>query len=1497
MGAATGTVVVRRAARRSAPPLPTGDLVIPTPPSLPPPPASRWSQIAMAVPMLTGTLATALLFAGRQGGTYSYVIGGVFGISSLGMLATSFGGGVAGRQKRADLAVARTDYLRQLRALRARVRQSARAQRTALTYRHPAPRDLWSTVDSFRLWERRPSDADFAVVRVGTGRQELATALVPPAANGSDEVEPISAAALQAFLATYAVVPDLPVSVALHSFPRVHVDGSPGGRALVRAMLAQLSVFHAPPDLIVAACVGADRWADWDYLKWLPHAGHPSRRDALGATRLVTGRVADLEALLGPLVAGRPRVATAPDGASLGTANVGAFGATPGGIGADSGFATPTSFATGGGFGTRGGFGGGFGSASEGAGLGVPGVATGGFDSGSSRSGGFVPGVIPGARVGSSVGVGPLGFASTANAAAAAIGEPTIVVVLDGGDPTGSEHLLSASGLAGVCVIDLDNAAPRLPSDTAIALTVDENGVLRAGDTEVGAADALSLAAAEALARQLSPRRLIGEAGTGGRSVSAAADQASTMLDVTLADLLDIGDPAKIDLATAWAPRPPRDRLRVPIGIGADGAPVVLDLKEAAQDGMGPHGLLIGATGAGKSELLRTLVLGLAATHDSETLNFVLIDFKGGATFASLDRLPHTAAVITNLADELVLVDRMTDALNGELVRRQNLLRQAGNLASLRDYERARAAGAPLPPLPVLLIVCDEFSELLSAKPEFIDLFVAIGRLGRSLGVHLLLASQRLEEGRLRGLDTHLSYRIGLRTFSAMESRTVLGVPDAYELPRAPGHGYLKFATDPLVRFRAAYVSGPYESTSGPLDPEVETHQPWQVLPFTVAPLTVPAPRAGDALDVVGSGGARTHDEADHQAHDEPTAGMFRVGAATGPSLLDLVADALHGAGTPAHQVWLPPLAEHAHLDELLGPVGTDQSRGLTVLDPARRGRLRVPVALIDRPFDQRRDPLFLELGSAAGHVAIVGGPQAGKSTTVRTLIASLALTHTPREVTCYCLDFGGGGLGAMRDVPHVGAIAGRLAVDAVRRTVGEVATVLADRERAFESAGVESFAQLRQRRIASAQNIASAQDTATHAAATHEGAANQAAASARQGQSTPEAGAAPDAYGDVFLIVDGWSTVRAEYDDLEAVITDIATRGLSYGVHVVITAGRWTDIRPALRDLLGSRLELRLGDPTDSQTSRKIASDVPERAPGRGITTDGLHFLAASPTIAGLSTDDLVTAIRAQWRGPGAPPVRELPAIVAYEQIAVGRTDDGPVRPAALALPIGLSETDLRPVSLDFAADPHFLVFGDSGSGKSAFLRSLALSLTRRFRPEQARFLVLDYRRSMLGEIEAEHLIGYATSSGQATELMDSVAAYMADRLPGPDVTPAQLRTRSWWSGPECFVLVDDYDLIASGATNPLTPLLDYLPQARDVGLHLVIARRSGGAVRAMFEPTLARLKELATPGLIMSGDREEGVILGQVRPQPMPPGRGTLVNRRDGARLIQVAFSPPSE
>jgi S-DNA-T family DNA segregation ATPase FtsK/SpoIIIE len=139
--------------------------------------------------------------------------------------------------------------------------------------------------------------------------------------------------------------------------------------------------------------------------------------------------------------------------------------------------------------------------------------------------------------------------------------------------------------------------------------------------------------------------------------------------------------------------------------------------------------------------------------------------------------------------------------------------------------------------------------------------------------------------------------------------------------------------------------------------------------------------------------------------------------------------------------------------------------------------------------------------------------------------------------------------------------------------------------------------------------------------------------------------------------------------------------------------------------------------------------------------------------------------------------------------------------------------------------------------------------------------------------------------------ELTESVAGYMQNRLPGPDVTQQQLHDRSWWTGPHCYVLVDDYDLVATGPTNPLQPLLDYLAHARDIGLHLVLTRRSGGAGQALYEPVIRRLRELSSPGLVLSGDRDEGALLGAVRPGPLPPGRGWLVTRKEGIRLVQLA------
>ena len=444
---------------------------------------------------------------------------------------------------------------------------------------------------------------------------------------------------------------------------------------------------------------------------------------------------------------------------------------------------------------------------------------------------------------------------------------------------------------------------------------------------------------------------------------------------MTWPDLVGIGDVASYTPTDCWAGRSRRDRLRVPIGTTVAGAPVELDIKEAAENGMGPHGLCIGATGSGKSEFLRTVALGMMTCHSPEELNLVLIDFKGGATFSGFEPAPHVAAVITNLSDKAALVSRMRDALTGEMNRRQEVLRAAGNVDGIAAYERMRRPELELGPLPALFIIVDEFSELLSQYSDFADVFVAIGRLGRSLGMHLLLASQRLDEGRLRGLESHLSYRVCLKTLSVNESRMVLGTSDAYELPGTPGAAFCGSArTIWFVSRPRMYPVRWARKCTARIKYLVAAHRdesPVSVRPFT----TEPAGRVTLATD------------AEMDVVDRRT-------------VLQTVVERLSGYGPRAHEVWLPPLGAAPALDAVLG-------------DAEPLPALTVPIGVVDRPFEQRRTPLIVDLSGAAGNVAVVGAPQSGKSTALRTLITALAATHDPSMVQFYCLDFGGGDIGS----------------------------------------------------------------------------------------------------------------------------------------------------------------------------------------------------------------------------------------------------------------------------------------------------------------------------------------------------------------------------------------------------------------------------------------------------------------------------------------------------
>ena len=996
-----------------------------------------------------------------------------------------------------------------------------------------------------------------------------------------------------------------------------------------------------------------------------------------------------------------------------------------------------------------------------------------------------------------------------------------VVVVVDGyrpGEgPPALETLMAAAASVSVTFIVLVRTPAEVPASCGARVewtgphTVRyvESGPQGRVEAEV-LPDRLSPGPATLLARTLAPLGL--------RAGEAGADLADP---VRLVELLGADEAAQLDLRSTWlslgalAHGLPADFLGLPIGRTDDGAPLMLDLKEAAAGGMGPHGMLVGATGSGKSELLRSITAAVAARHDPALVNLLLIDFKGGAAFAELAGLPHVAGLVTNLADDLSLVDRMQLALAGELARRQEALRLAGNLGSIADYQAARADGAQLPPLPYLLVVVDEFGELLAAKPDFLDTFMTVARLGRSLGVHLLLATQRLDEGRIRGLEPHLRYRLCLRTFTPEESRAVLASTDAYELPSLPGLGYLKVDSD-KTRFKAA-ICGTERLTSSLDDDGGEQ---------------TGGAGGGTMLRSLSLGGSVSGD------------GETRTPIRRADDLQVLVQLANESADVTAREIWTAPLPSELTLGglrQLLADSPPDASAG-------------VAVALADLPELQSKAAVTYRPHGSGGNLGIAGAPRTGKSTFLQALVLALAAEADPGQRQFYCLDLGGGSLFELSGLPHIGAVIGRGEAEGAARLFRELRALLDER------------AGLRQ------------------------------------------AGAQTADWPDVFLVVDNVGLLRQTAPDLDPELIELATAGLPFGVHVLLSANRWLDVRPQLLDALGTRWELHLADPIESLAGRQAAARVPADLPGRGLTRDGHVFQTALPALSTEPSPGSLAAAVADITdvagGRRAPAIAVLPTRVTSEQVAqlaMAAGSAGPSPDGGFLL--GMSEFRSRPVQLPLTGrGMRMLVYGDGGSGRTTLLRRIAeyLQIAAPRGHDQGAdssqaelaLMLIDPGRGLIDLADGPAIDGYAASAASAESLAARLAARLQPRVPPEGASVSELRGGHWWSGPHYVLIVDDYDLLVGSMGGPFAPLADLVAQSPDIGLSVILARRVAGSQRTAFEPFGQRLREVADHALILSGQPDEGPLVGGVSARPWPPGRGVLISGRTRPQLVQCCL-----
>ncbi|HEX6538456.1 MAG TPA: type VII secretion protein EccCa [Candidatus Dormibacteraeota bacterium] len=978
---------------------------------------------------------------------------------------------------------------------------------------------------------------------------------------------------------------------------------------------------------------------------------------------------------------------------------------------------------------------------------------------------------------------------------------PHVLLIVDGWAPGAAlarsaelRALMSSTHTAPVSVMCLVDRAADEPAELQHRIVLESPDVARLEDSggridgAVFHPDTLAPGDADAMARSLAPVRL---------TTQGSRTETSTTPD--LAHAMGLTSFEDLDVSTTWRGAA-ASLLRAPIGNSPDGRPLILDLKEFAQGGMGPHGMLVGAPGAGKSELLRTMVTALAAAHPPDLLAFVLVDFKGGAAFQPLARLPHVAGIVTNLEDDRSMVERFRLAVEGEVTRRQAVFRKA-DVADIRTYQWRQAGDEALEPMPYLWLVVDEFAELLANFPDFDAFFEGVARLGRGLGIHLLLATQGVSSG-LSRLDRYLSYRIALRTNSVAESMAVMGSNAAARLPLIPGLGYLKVGQAEAEAFAAYHVSGPITSGAD------TAHRDEKVRVF----------RAWDPADGDVAGAARA----------ERAGGMPRT-------QLDVVIEKVLEAEAPrAHPVWVTPLPRAIPLDAVL-----QQDQRLLV----------VALAVADLPLEQRQFRWGVDFAGQDGHLAVVGAPRTGRSTALRTIVSSFLVTHDPEDVQFYILDMGGA-LQALASAPHVGAVVGKNEPALAQRVLRALTRSVDQRDAEFRRLGIGSVAEAR----------------------------------ARRGEARDDVD-----FSDVFLVVDNWGAATKAFDWIDDEVTALAGVGLSYGVHIVLSADRWADIRPGLRDRIPGRIQLRpieAGDSIlDARTTRALGN-----APGRALVPAGYQLQVALPRVDGVAdTSGLEAAFRDLIEhharpGEAAPRLKLLPDIVPIDSFDWQRWQ------GSSAVPIGIDDADLQPVALDlFSRDvQHLLVAGDSRCGKTSFLRAYLQALTRVCTPEQARFYIVDIRRGLLDAVPDPYIGAHAMSVADVETLVTDLGETLKTRVAPPGASRTQLAERAHVAGPDIVLVVDDDDIIDAFV---MRSLVQTVAVAWDMKFHVVLARRPAGIG---FE---GLANALVGGGAVCLEMSEASRSLVRVRPVSLPPGRAHLLERGEQPLLVQLIHPSSDE
>ena len=454
----------------------------------------------------------------------------------------------------------------------------------------------------------------------------------------------------------------------------------------------------------------------------------------------------------------------------------------------------------------------------------------------------------------------------------------------------------------------------------------------------------------------------------------------------TFLQMYDVGTIEQLNIIERWQRNDSTISLRAPIGIDGTGMPIALDIHEKAH---GPHGLIAGSTGSGKSEFIITYILSLAINYHPDDVSFVLIDYKGGGLAGAFKKgnikLPHLVGTITNI--DTVGLQRSLDSIQSELRRRQVMFNEARNMTDegtidIYKYQKLYHEGAVSEPIPHLLIICDEFAELKQQQEEFMDELISVARIGRSLGVHLILATQKPAGIVNDQIRSNSKFSICLKVQDREDSNDVIDRPDAASLKNA-GQFYMKVGNDEYFTLgQSAWSGAPYfpsDGTKKKIDTSIEFIS-----------------NIGNTIKKVDD----TIQKAEEDHGEQLT------------NIVKYVYELAENQGIETEQLWLDNVPETIYLDELKEKYKVKKQKN--IIAPV--------IGEYDDPQNQRQDIVELNI-SEGGNTLIYGSADSGKETLLSTIVYDTIDTYTSKDVWLYLLDFGSEALKIFKGTPHVGDV------------------------------------------------------------------------------------------------------------------------------------------------------------------------------------------------------------------------------------------------------------------------------------------------------------------------------------------------------------------------------------------------------------------------------------------------------------------------------------------